>query len=114
MADCIFCKIVNKEIPAQVIYEDEQVLAFNDINAVAPIHILVIPKKHISDMNSVEEIDLPLIGHIFKVIKNVVKEKGIDQEGYRIVNNCGEFGGQTVNHIHFHLLGQRQMKWPPG
>ena len=75
MADCIFCKIVNKEIPAQVIYEDEQVLAFNDINAVAPIHILVIPKKHISDMNSVEEIDLPLIGHIFKVIKNVVKKK---------------------------------------
>ncbi len=114
MADCIFCKIVNKEIPAQVIYEDEQVLAFNDINAVAPTHILVIPKKHISDMNSVEEIDLPLIGHIFKIIKNVAKEKGIDKEGYRIVNNCGELGGQTVGHIHFHLLGQRQMKWPPG
>ncbi|NMA01853.1 MAG: histidine triad nucleotide-binding protein [Clostridia bacterium] len=114
MADCIFCKIANKEIPAQVIYEDEQVLAFNDINAVAPTHILVIPKKHISDMNSVEEIDLPLIGHIFKIIKNVAKEKGIDKEGYRIVNNCGELGGQTVGHIHFHLLGQRQMKWPPG
>ena len=75
---------------------------------------MVIPKKHISDMNSVEEIDLPLIGHIFKIIKNVAKEKGIDKEGYRIVNNCGELGGQTVGHIHFHLLGQRQMKWPPG
>ena len=114
MADCIFCKIVNKEIPAQLVYEDDMVVAFNDINPVAPTHILVIPKKHIKDMVSVTEEDTPLMGHILKTIQKIANDRGMDSEGYRIVNNCRELGGQTVHHLHFHLLGQREMKWPPG
>jgi len=114
VSDCLFCKIANKEIPAQVVYEDDQVLAFNDIDPQAPTHILIIPKKHISDIVSLEEVDLPLVGHMFKVMKKIAEEKGIDQDGYRIVANCREKGGQTVGHLHFHLLGGRQMMWPPG
>lgn len=114
MSDCIFCKIVNKEIPTQVIYEDENVIAFNDINPQAPVHILVIPKKHIPDMVAVAEDDLSLVTHILKVIKKIAVDKELDQAGYRIVNNCRDNGGQTVGHLHFHLLGGRQMLWPPG
>ncbi|NLW24090.1 MAG: histidine triad nucleotide-binding protein [Clostridia bacterium] len=114
MSDCLFCKIAQKEIPAQVVYEDEKVMAFNDINPQAPVHILVIPKKHITDLVNLEENDLSLIAEIFKIIKQIAGEKGLDQEGYRVVNNCGEKGGQTVPHLHFHLLGGRQMNWPPG
>ncbi|MDK2822672.1 MAG: histidine triad family protein [Clostridia bacterium] len=114
MSDCIFCKIVDKEIPAKVVYEDDTVLAFNDIQPQAPVHVLVIPKKHISDLTALAEADLSKVTHIFKVIKEIAKDKGIDEEGYRIVNNCREKGGQTVGHLHFHLLGGRQMHWPPG
>lgn len=114
MQDCIFCKIVNGEIPTEKVYEDEKVLAFNDINPEAPIHILVIPKEHIPSMNDINENKKELIGHIHIVINKVAKEKGLDKDGYRVVNNCGKNGGQEVPHLHFHLLGGRSMNWPPG
>jgi histidine triad (HIT) family protein len=114
MADCIFCKIVNGEIPADRVYEDDKVIAFNDIEPQAPIHILIIPKEHIPSLNSIDESNNSIIGHIHYVITKIAKEKGIDQKGYRVVNNCGKEGGQTVSHLHFHLLGGRNMMWPPG
>lgn len=114
MSECIFCKIINKEIPSEAVYEDELIYAFHDLNPVAPTHILVIPKKHIESMNDVQEEDSLLMGKIMNVIKKIAQDNGIDQDGYRVVNNCGENGGQTVGHIHFHLLGGRNMTWPPG
>ncbi len=113
MTDCLFCKIINKEIPSDLIYEDDQVIAFNDINPQAPVHFLVIPKKHIESAMDITENHKDLIGNIFKVAVELAKDQGLTQ-GYRIVNNCQEHGGQTVNHIHFHILGGRQMLWPPG
>ena len=112
--DCIFCKIANKEIPSTVVYEDEEILAFEDVNPVAPVHILVVPKKHIRSLNDLTAEDSGLIAKIMLVIQNIAKEKNIAEAGYRVVNNCGELGGQTVNHIHFHLLGGREMLWPAG
>ncbi|PTM59487.1 histidine triad nucleotide-binding protein [Desmospora activa] len=114
MADCIFCQIIDGKIPSQKVYEDADVLAFNDIHAQAPVHVLVIPKKHIASAQELGEKDGALLGKIFTVIKRVAEEKGLAEKGYRIVNNCGEDGGQTVHHIHFHLLGGRQLTWPPG
>ncbi|NPA39708.1 MAG: histidine triad nucleotide-binding protein [Thermodesulfobacteria bacterium] len=111
---CIFCKIVNKEIPADVVYEDDKVIAFNDINPQAPYHILVIPKKHISTLLELTEEDKELIGHIYMVINKIAKEKGFADRGYRVVVNCKEEAGQTVFHIHFHILAGREMGWPPG
>lgn len=112
--DCLFCKIIQKEIKAQVVYEDEHVLAFNDINPQAPIHILIIPKKHISTINEVEIEDTALVGHIIQTAKHLAKEQGIEQSGYRLIFNVNSAGGQEVYHIHLHLLGGRQLKWPPG
>lgn len=112
--DCIFCKIIKNEIPSNKIYEDDKVLAFHDISKEAPIHFLVIPKYHIQSVNEINSKNADIISHIFVVINKIVKELGIDESGYRIVNNCGKHGGQTVNHIHFHVLGQRDLKWPPG
>ena len=112
--DCIFCKIINNEIPSNKIYEDDKVLAFHDINKEAPIHFLVIPKEHIQSVNEINSKNSDIISHIFVVINKIVKDLGIAESGYRIVNNCGKDGGQTVNHIHFHVLGQRDLKWPPG
>ena len=112
--DCIFCKIINNEIPSNKIYEDDKVLAFHDINKEAPIHFLVIPKEHIASVNEINSKNSEIISHIFVIINKIVKDLGIDESGYRIVNNCGKDGGQTVNHIHFHVLGQRDLKWPPG
>ena len=109
MDDCIFCKIIKGEIPSNKVYEDDEILAFKDINPMAPVHILVIPKKHIDSANEIEEEDEPLIGKIFTVIKKLAKENNLDS-GYRIVNNCGEDGGQAVKHLHFHLLGGRKLK----
>lgn len=111
--DCLFCKIINKEIPSKFIYEDDLVVAFNDINAQAPVHFLIIPKEHIASNDDINEQNSQLIGHIFTVAKSLSKEHGLSN-GYRIVNNCRDDGGQTVNHIHFHVLGGRQMLWPPG
>ncbi len=113
MTDCIFCKIVKGEIPSNLIYEDDKVVAFEDINPQAPIHYLVIPREHIKSAADINEDNKDLIGHIFFIASKIAMEKGLDQ-GYRIVNNCGIDGGQTVDHIHFHVLGKRKMLWPPG
>uniref|UniRef100_A0A7C4JS61 Histidine triad nucleotide-binding protein n=1 Tax=Thermodesulfobacterium geofontis TaxID=1295609 RepID=A0A7C4JS61_9BACT len=111
---CIFCKIVNKEIASNIVYEDEKVVAFHDINPQAPYHILVVPKKHISTLLEVTEEDKELIGHIYLVINKIAKELGFDERGYRVVVNCKEEAGQTIFHLHFHVLAGRVMGWPPG
>lgn len=103
--DCIFCKIINKEIPSNIVYEDEEILAFKDIAPQAPIHIVVIPKKHIEKITQIQKKDEALIGKIYSVINQIAKEQGIAEEGFRVIINCGENGGQEVKHIHFHLLG---------
>ncbi len=105
MNDCIFCKIVNKEIPSTIVYEDDMVIAFNDLNPVAPVHILVVPKKHMTDILNVEKEDVKYIEAVVEAIQKITKEKGIAESGFRVVNNCGEDGGQTVKHIHFHIIG---------
>ena len=114
MEDCIFCKIAKGQISSRIIYEDDEVIAFNDANPQAPIHFLVISKEHIESVNDINSNNSHLISHIFTIIARLAKELGIDGDGYRIVNNCGEFGGQTVPHIHFHILAGRQLLWPPG
>ena len=110
----IFTKIINKEIPADILFEDDDVLAFRDINPQAPIHFLVIPKKEIRTLNDIEENDKDLIGKLFIIAKELAKSEGISEEGYRTIFNCNEHGAQTVYHIHLHVLGGRQMTWPPG
>ncbi|MEW6067873.1 MAG: histidine triad nucleotide-binding protein [Nitrospirota bacterium] len=111
---CIFCNIVEKKIPAKIVYEDELVLAFEDINPKAPVHVLVIPKKHIATSLDIKEEDNYLIGHLFHVANSVAKDKRIADRGFRLVVNCNEEAGQTVFHLHLHLLGARIMHWPPG
>lgn len=109
MEDCVFCKIIKGEIPSTKVYEDDEILAFKDINPVTPIHILVIPKKHIESLNEIEQEDQMLIGKIFTVIKKIAKEQGIAENGYRVIANCGEDGGQEVKHLHFHILGGKKL-----
>lgn len=112
--DCIFCKIVKQEIPAKIIYEDEHVIAFDDLRPRAPIHKLIIPRKHIATLNDIETGDTELLGRLLQTAKHLAKELQIDESGYRTVINCNAGGGQEVFHIHLHLLGGRQMTWPPG
>lgn len=114
MGDCIFCKIVDKEIDSEIIYEDDKVLAFIDLQPQAPKHILVIPKIHIESTNDIGEDNADYIGHIFVVISRLAKEYGFADQGYRVINNCGEFGQQTVPHLHYHVLAGRKLSWPPG
>ncbi|HHY71462.1 MAG TPA: histidine triad nucleotide-binding protein [Thermoanaerobacterales bacterium] len=114
MMDCVFCKIVNKEIPAKVIYEDEQVMAFHDANPQAPIHLLIVPKKHVASIMEIDEDNAAVLKQIAKVAQELARQNNIDKKGFRLVLNTGEEGGQTVNHLHFHLLGGRFMTWPPG
>jgi histidine triad (HIT) family protein len=109
--DCIFCKIVNNEIPAKKVYEDDHVVAFHDINPIAPVHILVIPKKHIPSIMDVKEEDFPYIRAIHSAIQNVAKVAGVTEDGFRVVNNCGKHGQQSVFHIHYHVIGGRQLNW---
>ena len=109
MEDCVFCKIIKGEIPSTKVYEDEEILAFKDINPVTPVHILVIPKKHITSLNEIELEDQMLIGKIFTVIKKIAKDQGIAENGYRVIANCGEDGGQEVKHLHFHILGGKKL-----
>lgn len=111
--ECIFCKIAKKEIPSSIVYEDEEIVAFNDINPQAPVHIIIIPRKHIPRVIDLEENDAPLIGKLFIIAKNLAKEKNIE-EGYRLIINCNPGAGQSVFHIHLHLLGGRKFSWPPG
>lgn len=114
MSDCLFCKFVSGEIYPQTVYEDDDVLAFRDINPQAPCHVLIIPKKHISTLNDLTEEDAELVGKLYLAAAKVAKQEGIDEAGYRTVMNCNEQAGQTVFHIHLHLLGGRRMNWPPG
>ena len=114
MSDCLFCRIVNREIPAEIIYEDDFILAFNDINPQAPLHILIIPKKHIEKVSSLKEEDSHLVSKMVLRAKDIAADKGISADGYRLVLNCGKNAGQEVFHIHLHLLGGRRFIWPPG
>jgi histidine triad (HIT) family protein len=109
----IFTKIINREIPADIVYEDDEALAFRDINAQAPTHVLVIPKREIASLNDLNDGDAALVGHLFLVVKAVAAQLGLEN-GYRTVINCGSDGGQTVDHIHIHVLGGRSLSWPPG
>jgi len=114
MNDCLFCKIAEKKIPSSIVYEDEKVFAFNDINPQAPVHILIIPKEHIERTYDIDRSHFPLLGEMFLIANKLAKENNIDQRGYRLIVNCNSEAGQSVYHIHLHLLGGRQMKWPPG
>ena len=113
MSDCIFCMIANKEIPSKVVYEDDRILAFYDLEPQAPAHVLIIPKKHIPSLDELTPEDEELIGYLMVKIKEIASELGI-RNGYRLISNCGEDALQTVKHLHFHLLGKRKMSWPPG
>lgn len=106
---CIFCKIIQGEIPSSKVYEDEEVLAFNDINPAAPIHILLIPKKHITSLAEMENGDEKIIAKIYKIINEIAEKQGFKENGYRVIVNCGKDGGQEVGHLHFHLLAGKQL-----
>jgi histidine triad (HIT) family protein len=114
MGDCIFCRIIKGEIPAKKVFEDEQVVAIEDIAPVSPVHILIIPRKHFVSSLDLDPADNALIGHIFQVAARLAKERGVAENGFRIVNNTNAAAGQSVFHIHFHLLAGRQFHWPPG
>ena len=114
MEDCIFCKIANKEINSEILYEDEFVVAFKDLEPQAPVHILIVPKKHIASLNELTAADTELLARIVLAAQKLAKDNGIAERGYRLVNNCGIEGGQTIGHLHFHLLGGREMLWPAG
>jgi len=113
MSDCLFCKIAAGEIPSKKIYEDDKVLAFYDIDPKAPVHFLVIPKEHIQSAGHIDNKNCNIVGHIFKVISKIAKELNLS-DGFRVVSNCGLSAGQTVFHLHFHVLSGRDMTWPPG
>lgn len=114
MSDCLFCKIIDGAIPASKVYEDDDVLGFNDINRQAPHHVLFVPKRHISTLNDLEDADAALVGKLYLAAKQHAAELGVAQEGYRTVMNCNALAGQTVFHIHLHMLAGRPMTWPPG
>ncbi len=113
MRDCLFCKIQKGEIPADVVFEDDDVLAFRDVNPQAPTHVLIIPREHISTINDLDGDEL-IMGKLFSVAKIIAAQEGVNDDGYRLVVNCNENAGQTVFHIHMHLLAGRNMTWPPG
>lgn len=113
MDNCLFCKIINGDIPSSKVYEDDMVLAFNDIEPQAPVHILIIPKMHIKSAAEINEDNSMIVAHIFQVAAKIAKEMGLT-DGFRIVSNCGDSAGQSVKHLHFHLLSGRDFTWPPG
>jgi histidine triad (HIT) family protein len=114
MTDCLFCRIISGEIPANIIHQDEHILAFDDINPQAPIHKIIIPKLHIATLNDLTTDNAVIVGKIILAAKDIAKNLNISDQGFRVVMNCLSYGGQTVYHIHTHLLGGRQMIWPPG
>ena len=114
MADCLFCKIINRDIPASIVYEDDRVLAFGDITPQAPTHVLVVPKRHIASLNELVPDDDQIVGELTRRAAAIARERGIAEGGYRTVFNTNRDAGQTVFHIHLHLLGGRSMQWPPG
>ncbi|WP_207062567.1 histidine triad nucleotide-binding protein [Motiliproteus sp. SC1-56] len=111
--DCLFCKILDKEIPADIVYEDDQVIAFRDINPQAPSHLLVIPRQHIATSNDIQDADCELVGRMHLVAAKLARQEGFADSGYRTVMNCQEAAGQTVFHIHLHVLGGKPLGWPP-
>ena len=112
--DCLFCKILSGDIPADIVFESEMAVAFRDINPQAPTHVLIIPRKHVSTINDLEESDKDLVGELFLTAKSIAADEGLAEPGYRVVMNCNEGAGQSVFHIHLHLLGGRGLGWPPG
>jgi histidine triad (HIT) family protein len=114
MPKTIFARIIAREIPADIVYEDDRCLAFRDVSPKAPTHVLVIPKKEIANVEALADDDAALVGHMWIVIRNIARQLGVSETGYRVVVNCGPDGGQSVDHLHFHLLAGRQMDWPPG
>ncbi|HIG40118.1 MAG: histidine triad nucleotide-binding protein [bacterium] len=110
MTDCLFCKIANRDIPSEIVYEDDHVVAFKDITPAAPVHTLIIPKKHISTINDIEIEDQPLVGHMILTAKQLAAENNLSEPGFRLIMNCNSEGGQTIFHIHLHLLGGRQLR----
>jgi histidine triad (HIT) family protein len=112
--DCLFCKIVGREVPASIVYEDERVIAFNDIKPQAPTHVLVVPKRHIESLNELQQDDDEIVGELIRRAAAIAKERGVSADGFRTVFNTNRDAGQTVFHIHVHLLGGRRMQWPPG
>ena len=112
--DCLFCKIINGDIPADIVYQDDDVLGFKDVNPQAPQHILFIPKKHIATANDIDPEDAELIGKLYLAAQQVAKENNFAEQGYRLVMNCNEGAGQTVFHIHLHVMAGRALSWPPG
>ena len=114
MADCLFCKMVSGEIKPDVVYEDDDVLAFRDVNPQAPTHVLIIPKTHISTANDLDEDNVDIISQMYLAARNIAKDEGVSEDGYRMVMNCNAGAGQSVFHIHLHVLGGRPMTWPPG
>ncbi|MBQ6496656.1 MAG: histidine triad nucleotide-binding protein [Firmicutes bacterium] len=113
MSDCLFCKLIEGELPTNKVYEDDKIFCFHDVDPQAPVHVLIIPKKHIDSLDTLQEEDAELISYLMLKVKDIAADLGLEN-GYRLVNNCGEDGLQTVKHLHFHLLGRRRMKWPPG
>lgn len=111
---CLFCRIINKELPAKMVHEDDQVIAFEDINPQAPTHILVVPRKHIHSLNELTSEDVTLLGHLQLVAAQLARRRGIAESGYRTVLNTGRGAGQSIFHVHVHLLGGRGLRWPPG
>lgn len=109
MENCIFCKIIKKEIPANIVYEDEEIIAFKDVQPVAPIHILIIPKKHIKSLAELTKEDEILIGKIYTIINKIAEKQGVKEKGYRVIVNCGKDGGQEVEHLHFHFLAGKKL-----
>lgn len=114
MEDCLFCKIINGDVPSEKVYEDSEVYAFCDIEPQAPVHIIIVPKAHIASGNEINDDNSAVVGKVFAAAAKIAKDKGFDKSGWRIVNNCGSDGGQTVGHLHFHLLAGRNLQWPPG
>ena len=114
MQDCLFCKIIAGDIPSTKVYEDDMMLAFRDIDPQAPEHIVIVPKCHITSANDINETNVKYVSHIWEKIPEIAKTLGIDEKGYRVVNNCGKDGGQTVAHLHFHHMGGREFGWPAG
>ena len=113
MSDCLFCKIIAGEIPSNKVYEDDEILAFNDVAPQAPVHFLIVPKKHMASLDDTTDEDAALLAHIMLKIKNIAKDLGLEN-GYRVVINTGEDGMQSVKHLHVHVLGKRRLLWPPG
>jgi histidine triad (HIT) family protein len=111
---CIFCKIISQEAKAELVYRDDQVTAFRDLHPVAPTHILIVPNRHIESVGALEEADEPLMGHLFTVARKLAEEAGISKGGYRLITNTGADGGQTVFHLHVHLIGGQRMRYPMG